>query len=98
MTLGPKIKRFRASKLLSQDDLARTIGREHSYLSRVETGVRLPSVETTRDLAAALDLPFMELMVDRLADQLSPREMIKHKKTLDAWREIARLHHSNLTV
>jgi transcriptional regulator with XRE-family HTH domain len=97
MKLGEKIKKRRQECLLSQEELATHIGMDNTHISRVEAGERLPSVETTRYLSRALDIPFMELMVDRLAEQLEPQERIGYKMTLDKWREAARADRSNLT-
>ena len=54
----------REGKRLSQSELAERAGFDHSYVSRLECGIRMPSFETVLDLAAALELS--EADTDRL--------------------------------
>lgn len=55
------IERLRREKGLSQKDLANILGVSQSAISKYETGVALPSLNTARKIAAALDCTIDEL-------------------------------------
>lgn len=48
----------RASRGLSQKQLAKRAGLDASYLSLVESGRRSPSLKTLQSISDALDIPF----------------------------------------
>jgi transcriptional regulator with XRE-family HTH domain len=60
-SIGEQIRRLRLEKGLSQRDIEKTSGLLRSYLSRVEHGHTVPTLETLERLAAALDLPLYRL-------------------------------------
>jgi transcriptional regulator with XRE-family HTH domain len=53
---GPLLKKFRESKGVSQSKLAERASLCHSYISRLESGARMPTREAVDRLAAALRL------------------------------------------
>jgi transcriptional regulator with XRE-family HTH domain len=55
-TFGPVLKESRERAGLSQSRMARTIGCDHSYVSRLEAGVRKPSLAFVEIAAAVLEL------------------------------------------
>ncbi len=61
--IGTLIRNLRISKGMSQYDLARAIGVNNSYLSRIENGERRPSTKIMRKMSEALDFPYDELVV-----------------------------------
>lgn len=56
------ISNFRKYKKFSQDRLATEIGRTRSYLSDVERGVKIPSLETLTRIADALEVSIDSLL------------------------------------
>ena len=53
--IAHQVARLRACHGLSQEQLAARIGSSHSQISRIESGLHRPSVETLRRIAAAFD-------------------------------------------
>lgn len=56
--LGKKIKLARIEHDMTQDQLATAIGSMQKSISRYETGLSLPSLETLEKIAKALKKPF----------------------------------------
>lgn len=69
MKIGTTIRAHRLQKGLSQGDIEKKTGLLRCYLSRVENGHTVPSLDTLSKIAVALDLPisqfFSEDMVGR---------------------------------
>jgi transcriptional regulator with XRE-family HTH domain len=62
MRFGDKIKQIRESREASQQQLAKRLGyHTNSYVSDMEKGKFIPSVEKLRKIAKALDIPPTEL-------------------------------------
>ncbi len=57
MNLGKSIKLCRTSRGLSQDELAKKIGKSISYISLIEQGKRDPAISTVEEIARALGVP-----------------------------------------
>jgi transcriptional regulator with XRE-family HTH domain len=64
MVLSDRLRELRDEKKLSQGDIEARSGLLRSYLSRVENGHTVPSLETLEKLAAALETPLYQLMYD----------------------------------
>lgn len=60
--LGKKIKIARIEKDLSQEQLAELIQAKQKSISRYETGVALPSLETLEKLVRSLGKPFAHFL------------------------------------
>lgn len=58
--LGRRIQEMRTQKGLPQRELARRTGLFSSYISRIENGHIVPSLETLEKLAQALDTPLYQ--------------------------------------
>lgn len=56
INIGDTIRGFRLQKGLSQGDIEKRTGLLRCYLSRVENGHTVPSLETLQKIAGALDL------------------------------------------
>jgi transcriptional regulator with XRE-family HTH domain len=56
INIGMTIRGFRLQKGMSQGDIEKRTGLLRCYLSRVENGHTVPSLETLQKIAAALDL------------------------------------------
>ena len=57
MVIGARIRQLRESKSLSQGDIEKRTGLLRCYLSRVENGHTVPSIETIEKLAGAFEIP-----------------------------------------
>jgi len=64
MKIGSTIRNFRLQKNLSQGDIERKTGLLRCYLSRVENGHTVPSLETLQKIAFALDIPLSQLFAE----------------------------------
>ena len=63
MIIGDRLKTLREGKDLSQGDIEKRTGLLRCYISRVENGHTVPSVETLEKFARALE-PLYHLMFD----------------------------------
>jgi len=64
MVIGDKLKTLREQKGLSQGDVEKRTGLLRCYISRVENGHTVPSVDTLEKLARALEVPMYRLFTD----------------------------------
>jgi transcriptional regulator with XRE-family HTH domain len=64
MIMGERLKEIREAKKLSQGDIEKKTGLLRCYVSRVENGHTVPSVETLEKFARALEIPLYRLFVD----------------------------------
>jgi transcriptional regulator with XRE-family HTH domain len=64
MMIGNRLKDLRESKQLSQGDIEKRCGLLRCYISRVENGHTVPSVETLEKMARALGVPMYRLFHD----------------------------------
>jgi transcriptional regulator with XRE-family HTH domain len=64
MVIGDRLKTLREAKDLSQGDIEKRTGLLRCYVSRVENGHTVPSVETLEKFARALEVPLYHLMFD----------------------------------
>lgn len=72
LVLGLKVRALRAGRGWTLQQLAGRAGLAISYLSEIEKGKKYPKPEKLLALAAALELPFEELVSPRVAEELSP--------------------------
>ena len=61
MLIGPRLRQLREERNLSQGDITEVIGLPRSYISRIENGHAVPSLETLQRLATALDVPLYRI-------------------------------------
>ena len=64
MNIGATIRSFRLQKSMSQGDIEKRTGLLRCYLSRVENGHTVPSLETLKKIATALELPLAHFFAD----------------------------------
>jgi transcriptional regulator with XRE-family HTH domain len=64
MKIGTTIRTHRLQKGLSQGDIEKKTGLLRCYLSRVENGHTVPSLDTLSKIALALDLPISQFFAD----------------------------------
>ncbi len=64
MLIGDRLRVLREAKKLSQGDIEKRSGLLRAYLSRVENGHTIPSIETLEKLARALEVPLYQLFYE----------------------------------
>jgi transcriptional regulator with XRE-family HTH domain len=64
MKIGTTIRAHRLQKGLSQGDIEKKTGLLRCYLSRVENGHTVPSLDTLAKIAQALDLPISQFFAE----------------------------------
>lgn len=64
MKIGTTIRAYRLQRGLSQGDIEKKTGLLRCYLSRVENGHTIPSLDTLSKIALALDLPIAQFFND----------------------------------
>jgi transcriptional regulator with XRE-family HTH domain len=70
MIIGRRIRQLREGRNLSRRDIEKRTGLLQGYISRVENGHTVPSLETLERLAAALEIPLYQLFYE--GDEPSP--------------------------
>lgn len=64
MNIGVTIRNYRLQKGMSQGDIEKRTGLLRCYLSRVENGHTIPSLDTLAKIAGAMDLPLSQFFTD----------------------------------
>jgi len=76
MKIGITIRGYRLQKGLSQGDIEKRTGLLRCYLSRVENGHTVPSLDTLSKIANALDLPLSQFFADdTLGQELNTQKL-----------------------
>ena len=99
MLIGQRLKEIREAKNLSQGDIQRVSGLVRPYISRVENGHTVPSVETLEKWASALGMPLYQLFHE--GEEPPAPLILSTKKVEKLWggsgpqaAELNRLRHS----
>src|ERR1700748_644592 len=87
INIGVTIRGFRWQKGLSQGDIEKRTGLLRCYLSRVENGHTVPSLDTLAKIAQALDIPLAQFFAE---DSLG-REMNTQKLSDDELRFLTQI-------
>lgn len=87
MKIGTTIRGYRLQKGLSQGDIEKRTGLLRCYLSRVENGHTVPSLDTLAKIAHALDL----LLAQFFAEDSLGRELNTQKLTDDELRFLTQI-------
>jgi transcriptional regulator with XRE-family HTH domain len=85
MVISDRLRALREEKKLSQGDIEKRTGLLRCYISRVENGHTVPTVETLEKMARALEVPLYKLFYD---GEAPPKlESLPTRKTADdiAW-------------
>lgn len=85
MLIGERIKQLREQKGLSQGDIEKSSGLLRCYISRVEHGHTVPSLETLERFAAALGMPLYRLFYS--GDGVPTLPHLSERKTLEELAE-----------
>ncbi len=64
MIVGDRLRTMREQKKLSQGDIEKRTGLRRCYISRVENGRTIPSVETLEKMARAFEVPLYQLFYE----------------------------------
>ena len=64
MFIGKRIRQLREEKGLSQGDIEAVSGMLRAYISRVEHGHTVPSLDSLERFAVALDVPLYQLFCE----------------------------------
>ncbi len=87
MEIGITIRSFRLERGLSQGDIEKRTGLLRCYLSRVENGHTIPSLETLTKIAHALEVPLGQFF----AESTSAREVPAQKISDDELRFLTQI-------
>ncbi len=81
MVIGTRLRKLREEKQLSQGDIEKRTGLLRCYISRVENGHTVPSIETLERLAGALEIPLCQLFYE--GDEPPPLPNLSKRRTTE---------------
>lgn len=81
MVIGTRLRSLREKKGMSQGDVEKITGMLRCYISRIENGHTIPSLQTLERFAGALELPVHEIFYDGEGEPPTPN--LTQRKTLD---------------
>jgi transcriptional regulator with XRE-family HTH domain len=79
MIIGDRLRTLREQKNLSQGQIEKRTGLLRCYISRVENGHTVPSIETLKKMSRALEIPLYQLFYE--GDNPPPLPKFKSVKT-----------------
>ena len=85
MVISDRLRAIREQKLLSQGDIEERTGLRRCYVSRVENGHTVPSIETLEKLARALEVPLYKFFYDGEEPPQPPAIHIGNTAESDEW-------------
>ena len=81
MLIGTRLRQLREQKQMSQGDIEERTGLLRCYISRVENGHTVPSLETLQRFAAVLDVPLYQLFY--CGDEPPPTPSLTPRESLE---------------
>ena len=81
MVIGTRLRFLREEKGLSQGDIEKSTGLLRCYISRIENGHTIPSLETLQRFSGALDVPMYKFFFS--GDGEPPMPNLMPRKSLD---------------
>jgi transcriptional regulator with XRE-family HTH domain len=81
MLIGRRIRQLREQREMSQGDIGERTGLQRCYISRVENGHTVPSLETLERFAVALGVPLYQLFDS--GDEPPHTRSLKLRKSLE---------------
>ena len=81
MVIGTRLRKLREDKDFSQGDIEKRTGLLRCYISRVENGHTVPSLETLERLASALEIPLYQLFYE--GGELPPLPNLSKRKSTE---------------
>jgi len=94
MKIGETIRSFRLQKGMSQGDIEKRTGLLRCYLSRVENGHTIPSLDTLAKIASAFNVPLGELFAANSGDSTNQPSLETDKAQVRFLGEIRRYYSS----
>src|SRR5438874_9439770 len=85
MILGERLRTIREEKKLSQGDVEKRTGLLRCYVSRVENGHTVPSIETLEKLAIALQVPLYRLFYEGTETPTLPAGVHQESNVEKTW-------------
>jgi transcriptional regulator with XRE-family HTH domain len=85
MIIGRRLRALRESKKLSQGDIEKRTGLFRFYISRIENGHTVPSIETLERLARGLEVPLYQLFYDGAEPPKLPAPLRREVEHDSAW-------------
>jgi transcriptional regulator with XRE-family HTH domain len=85
MVISERLRAIREQKDLSQGDIEERTGLKRCYVSRVENGHTIPSIETLEKMARALEVPMYQLFYDGEAPPAPPSLPAGMPANSDEW-------------
>lgn len=83
--IGERLRTLRKEKSLSQGDIEERTGLQRCYVSRVENGHTIPSLETLQKMSLALEVPLYKFFYDGDEPPQAPPLPIVTKKAAEEW-------------
>ena len=93
INIGSTIRSYRLQRGMSQGDIEKRTGLLRCYLSRVENGHTVPSLETLQKIAYALDLQLAQFF----SDEAVSREMSSLRLSEEEIRFLTQIQRSRLS-
>jgi transcriptional regulator with XRE-family HTH domain len=97
MYIADRLRQLREAKNLSQGDIEKRTGLLRCYISRVENGHTVPSLETLEKIARALEVPLYQLFYEdektpdmKLRLSVKEEDWASHGKGLRIFTKICR--------
>jgi transcriptional regulator with XRE-family HTH domain len=85
MIIGERLRALREEKKLSQGDIQKRTGLVRPYISRVENGHTIPSIETLEKMARGLGVPMYQLFYDGEEPPIAPALSNRGSANDTAW-------------
>jgi transcriptional regulator with XRE-family HTH domain len=82
MLIGQRLREIRDAKNLSQDDIEKATGLVRPYISRVENGHTVPSIETRQKWAGALGMQLYQVLYEGEEPPKPPKAKSKVEENL----------------
>jgi transcriptional regulator with XRE-family HTH domain len=83
--IGERLRLLRRAKNMSQGDIEERTGLQRCYVSRVENGHTIPSLETLVKMAHALEVPLYKFFYEGEEPPQVPPRQSAMKQTTDEW-------------
>jgi len=85
MIISERLRSIRQEKQISQGELERRTGLKRCYISRVENGHTIPSIDTLEKLARAMEIPLYQIFYDGDQPPAPPPTLPARKSVNDTW-------------
>lgn len=98
LSLGEGLRRLRAGAGLSQKQLAEVIEVDPSFISRLESGEREPSLGTLKEISAAVAAPPGVLLAIALLADMPEENRERYQPVIAQLVELTNLYQLRLTL